>query len=118
MFKLFSASLIIVAACAFASAQGPASQDKNEPPSLGVAPKTENGSKSQRLSPAGTGRADKRSGRSGARDFEKEVGTAAANISAPEERNVHRTDPVLEEASPREASRLLLAETLLMAGRF
>ena len=43
MFKLFSASLVIVAACAFASAQGPASQDKNEPPSLGVAPKTENG---------------------------------------------------------------------------
>jgi hypothetical protein len=43
MCKLFSASLVIVAAFAFASAQGPASQDKNEPPSLGVAPKTENG---------------------------------------------------------------------------
>ena len=37
MFKLFSASLIIAAACASAS------RDKNEPPSLGVAPKTENG---------------------------------------------------------------------------
>ena len=43
MFKLFSASLIIAAACAFATAQGPASRDKNEPPSLGVAPKSENG---------------------------------------------------------------------------
>ena len=43
MFKLFSASLIIAAACAFGMAQGPASRDKNEPPSQGVAPKTENG---------------------------------------------------------------------------
>src|SRR5438874_3480711 len=43
MLKLFSASLIIAAACAFATAQGPASRGKNEPPSLGVAPKTENG---------------------------------------------------------------------------
>ena len=43
MFKLFSASLIIAAACAFATAQGSASRDKNEPPSLGVAPKSENG---------------------------------------------------------------------------
>ena len=43
MFKLFSASLIIAAACSVGAAQGPGSQDKNEPPSLGVAPKTENG---------------------------------------------------------------------------
>lgn len=43
MRKLFSASLIIAAACVLGSAQGPASQDKNEPPSQGVAPKTENG---------------------------------------------------------------------------
>jgi len=43
MFKIFSASLIIAAACVFATAQGPASRDKNEPPSLGVAPKIENG---------------------------------------------------------------------------
>ena len=43
MFKLFSASLIIAAACSVGSAQGPAAQDKNEPPSQGVAPKTENG---------------------------------------------------------------------------
>src|ERR1700674_1760710 len=43
MFKLFSASLIIAAACAFGMAQGPSSQDKNEPPSQGVAPKSENG---------------------------------------------------------------------------
>jgi len=43
MFKLSSASLIIAAACAFGMAQGPASRDKNEPPSQGVAPKTENG---------------------------------------------------------------------------
>ncbi len=43
MFKLFSASLIIAAACAFGMAQGPASRDKNEPPSQGVAPKAENG---------------------------------------------------------------------------
>lgn len=42
MLKLFSATLIIAAACAFGSAQGP-TQDKNEPPSQGVAPKTENG---------------------------------------------------------------------------
>ena len=43
MLKLFSASLIIATACVLGSAQGPASQDKNEPPSQGVAPKTENG---------------------------------------------------------------------------
>jgi hypothetical protein len=43
MFKLFSASIVIAAACALGSAQRPASQDKNEPPSLGVAPKAENG---------------------------------------------------------------------------
>lgn len=43
MLKLFTASLIIAAACVAGSALGPASQDKNEPPSQGVAPKTENG---------------------------------------------------------------------------
>ena len=43
MRKLFSASLIIAAACSVGSAQRPASRDNNEPPSQGVAPKTENG---------------------------------------------------------------------------
>jgi hypothetical protein len=43
MRKLFSASLIIAAMCSFGQAQGPKSQDNNEPPSQGVAPKTENG---------------------------------------------------------------------------
>jgi hypothetical protein len=43
MLKLFSASLIIAAACSVGAAQGPASQDKNEPPNQGLAPKTENG---------------------------------------------------------------------------
>jgi hypothetical protein len=43
MLKLFSASLIIAAACSVGSAQRPASVDNNEPPSQGVAPKTENG---------------------------------------------------------------------------
>ena len=43
MRKLFSASLIIAAACVFGFAQGPPSQDRNDPPNQGVAPKTENG---------------------------------------------------------------------------
>lgn len=43
MLKLFSASLIIAAACAVGAAQNPASQDKNEPPNQGIAPKVENG---------------------------------------------------------------------------
>ena len=43
MLKLFSASLIIAAACSFGLAQGLVSQEKNEPPNQGVAPKTENG---------------------------------------------------------------------------
>ena len=43
MRKLFSVSLIIAAACAVGFAQGRTSQDKNEPPSQGIAPKTENG---------------------------------------------------------------------------
>lgn len=43
MRKLFSASLIIALACSAGFAQGPSSQDKNEPPSQGIAPKVENG---------------------------------------------------------------------------
>ena len=43
MRKLFSVSLIIAAACAVGFAQGRTSQDKNEPPNQGVAPKAENG---------------------------------------------------------------------------
>jgi hypothetical protein len=42
MSKLFSAFLIIVASWAIAFSQGP-SQDKNQPPSQGVAPKVVNG---------------------------------------------------------------------------
>jgi hypothetical protein len=43
MRKLFSASLIIAAACTVGSAQGRSSRNSNEPPSQGIAPKTENG---------------------------------------------------------------------------
>ncbi len=43
MKRLFSASLIIAAACLVGSAQGPSSQDKNEPPNQGIAPKVANG---------------------------------------------------------------------------
>ena len=43
MRKLFSASLIIAAACAVGFAQGRTSQDRSDPPNQGVAPKTENG---------------------------------------------------------------------------
>jgi hypothetical protein len=43
MLKLFSASLIIAAACTVGLAQGRSSRNSNEPPSQGVAPKTENG---------------------------------------------------------------------------
>ena len=42
MRKLFL-SLIITAACSIGFAQGPAAQDKNEPPSQGIAPKVPNG---------------------------------------------------------------------------
>lgn len=43
MLKLFSASLIIAAACTVGASQSPASQDKNEPQNQGIAPKVENG---------------------------------------------------------------------------
>ena len=43
MRKLFSAFLIIAAACVFGLAQGPSSQDRSDPPNQGVAPKAENG---------------------------------------------------------------------------
>ena len=43
MRKLFSASLIIAAACAFGFAQSRTSQDRSAPPNQGVAPRTENG---------------------------------------------------------------------------
>ena len=43
MRKLFSASLIIAAACAVGFAQGRTPQDRSNPPNQGAAPKTENG---------------------------------------------------------------------------
>src|SRR5712691_12832163 len=43
MLKLFSAFLIIAAACLFGFAQGPAPQDNKEPANQGIAPKVPNG---------------------------------------------------------------------------